>query len=96
MIELNCQIARSREIGCYFYLGGVITLKEMKVVAALNDENKILCIEPLNKATGKTSETKVLIARLYTQAEIDRETAELMQEGCHVYKRVHSRIKQIR
>ena len=66
----------------------------MKAKVNLNDENKVLTIEPLNKATGKTAETKILTIRLFTQNEIDRETDELMQEGIHTYRREHGRIKQ--
>jgi hypothetical protein len=74
----------------------VITLKELKVKVELDDENKVLSMEPVNKVTGKTATTKIMTARLYTRDEIDRETKELMQEGCHVYKRVHSRVRQIK
>jgi uncharacterized membrane protein YkoI len=66
----------------------------MKVKVNLNDEDRVINMEPLNKATGKTAETKVMTARLLTQAEIDRETKELMQEGIHTYRREHGRVKQ--
>jgi hypothetical protein len=69
-------------------------LKEIKVFVNLNDDNKVLTIEPVNKATGKTADMKVMTARLLTQSEIDRETEELMQEGIHTYRREHGRVKQ--
>lgn len=62
-------------------------MKELKVKVNLNDENKVVSMEPVYKATGKT-------ARLLTQDDIDRETRELMQDGCHTYKKVKGRIRQ--
>jgi hypothetical protein len=67
----------------------VITLKELKVRAELNNENKIVSIEPVKKAIVKTADIVILTARLYTEDEIDRETSELMQEGTHTYYKKH-------
>jgi hypothetical protein len=72
----------------------VITLKELKVRAELNNENKIVSMEPVKKAIGKTADIVILTARLYTEEEIDRETRELMQDNVHTYTRVHSRVRQ--
>jgi predicted nucleotide-binding protein (sugar kinase/HSP70/actin superfamily) len=74
----------------------VKALKEMKVNVAINTEGNVLLIVPAKKATGKLAETKVMIARLYTLDEIDKETAEAMQQGCHTYERVNRRIRQKR
>jgi hypothetical protein len=71
-------------------------LKELKVRAELNNENKIVSMEPVKKAIGKTADIVILIARLYTPDEIDRETRELMQDNVHTYKREHGRIHQIK
>jgi hypothetical protein len=71
-------------------------LKELKVRAELNNENKIVSMEPVKKATGKTADIVILTARLYTEDEIDRETNELMQEGIHTYHKEHGRVKQTR
>lgn|GEM_PF-5255703 len=71
-------------------------MKELKVKVGVNDDNKITSMEPVNKASGKTVDTQILTARLLTQDEIDRETEELMQEGCRVYKRKRGRIREIK
>jgi hypothetical protein len=42
----------------------VITLKELKVRAELNNENKIVSMEPVKKAIGKTADIVILTARL--------------------------------
>lgn len=71
-------------------------MKELKVKVNLNDENKVLTIEPLNAATGKTAETKIMTARLLTQADVDREIRELMQDGIHTYEKRKGRTRQIK
>lgn len=71
-------------------------MKELKVEVEVNSEGKIINMEPVKKATGKTVDIVILTARLYTQDEIDRETKELMQEGIHTYKREHGRVRQMR
>lgn len=74
----------------------MITLREMKISVQENLEGKIMTMEPIKKATGRPGESKILICRIYTQDEIDRETNDLMQEGIHTYGRVHNRIRQKR
>ena len=66
---------------------------------SLSADNKVLLAVPVTKAIGTVTETKIMIARLYTQEEIDREAAEtmrIMQDGCHTYERVRQRIRQKR
>jgi hypothetical protein len=74
----------------------VRALKEIKLYVSLSADNKVLLAVPVNKAIGTVAETKIMIARLYTQDEIDKETAEAMQDGCRVYKRVNRRVRQKR
>jgi hypothetical protein len=74
----------------------VITVKELLVKVQVNDENKIVFMEPVKRATGKTVNITILTARLYTQDDLDREAEEMMQEGIHTYKREHGRVKQMR
>lgn len=72
-------------------------MKEIKVKVTRNNENKVLSIEPLNKATGKEVDTEIMIARLLSEDDIDRElktTGRLMQEGINTYHKVHGRIRQ--
>jgi hypothetical protein len=71
-------------------------MKELQVKAEKNSENKIITMEPLNKATGDIVETEILTARLYTSDEINREYADLMQDGCRTYKRKRGRIREIK
>lgn len=63
---------------------------------AINTEGNVLFIVPTTKAVGKLAETKIMTARLYTQEEIDKEYAEIMQDGCHTYERVNRRVRQKR
>ena len=63
---------------------------------SLSADNKVLLAVPVNKAVGTVTETKIMIARLLTQDEIDRETRETMQQGCHTYERVNRRVRQKR
>jgi hypothetical protein len=74
----------------------VKALKEIKMSVLISADNKVLLAVPVNKAIGKVTESKVMIARLYTQDEIDKETAEAMQLGCHTYERVNRRVRQNR
>jgi hypothetical protein len=73
----------------------VAVLKEMQVYVGLNSDNKVLFMEPVKKETGKTVETKIMIARLLTQEDIDREVKECMEDS-RVYKRVGRRIREIK
>jgi hypothetical protein len=66
----------------------------MKVHVSLGVEGNVLIMVPMNKAIGHLSETKIMIARLYTQDEIDRETREAMQDGVRIYERVNRRVRQ--
>jgi hypothetical protein len=72
----------------------VKALKEVKMCVLLSSDNKVLLAVPVNKAIGKVAESKVMIARLLTQEEVDREAAEAMQLGCNTYERVNRRIRQ--
>lgn len=85
----------SREIGCYFYLKGVIILKEFKVKVGLNEDDRVITIEPVNKAVGKTVETETMTARLLSQDDIDNEMKDLMEEG-RTYRRQGRRIRETR
>ncbi|MDF2891227.1 MAG: hypothetical protein K0R80_1594 [Clostridia bacterium] len=78
------------------HLRRVITLKEMKILVRENLEGKIMRMEPINKVTGRPGESKVLICRIYTQDEIDRETSQCMQLGVHTYHRENGRVRQDR
>jgi hypothetical protein len=71
------------------------TLKELKVKVSYNKDNRIITIEPVNKAVGKSVFTETLTARLLTQAEIDNEIKELMEEG-RTYRRKGRRIIETR
>ena len=71
-------------------------MKEVKMYVMLSADNKVLLAVPVNKAVGTVAETKIMIARLFTQEEIDRETREAMQQGCHTYERVNRRVRQKR
>jgi len=71
-------------------------LKEVKMYVMLSTDNKVLLAVPINKAIGTVAETKIMIARLLTQDEINRETAEAMQQGCHTYEKVKRRVRQKR
>lgn len=71
-------------------------MKELKVIAYLNTDNLILGVEPVKKATQSICHTEEMTMRLYTPDEIDRETAQCMQDGVHTYHREHGRVKQDR
>jgi DNA topoisomerase VI subunit B len=73
-----------------------MALKEMKVQVSISTDGNVLLMVPVNKAVGKLSETKIMIARLFTQDEIDKEAKEAMQQGCRTYKRYKSRIRETR
>jgi len=68
----------------------------MKVCVSLNKENNVLLMVPLTKAVGVVEENKIMIARLLTQEEYDREAKEAMQDGCRTYKRVNRRTRETR
>lgn len=69
-------------------------MKELKVKVQLNDEDKIVFMQPVNRATGKTVDIQIMTARLLTQDDIDREVREAMQDGIHTYRREHGRVRQ--
>ena len=71
-------------------------LKELKMYISLSADNKVLLAVPVTKAIGTVAETKIMIARLLTQDEINRETAEAMQQGCRQYERKNRRVRQKR
>jgi hypothetical protein len=68
----------------------------MKILVQENLEGKIIKMEPIKKATGRPGESKVLICKIYTQDELDREISQCMQQGVHTYHRENGRIKQDR
>lgn len=70
-------------------------MHELKVRVGENEEGKVTYIEPVNKAKGKTVESKVLLARLLTPEDEDREYKELMEEG-RMYRRKGRRIVETR
>jgi hypothetical protein len=72
----------------------VRALKELKMYISLSADNKVLLAVPVTKAIGTVAETKIMIARLLTQDEINRETAEAMQQGCRQYERKNRRVRQ--
>ena len=69
-------------------------MKEVKMYVSVSADNKVLVAVPVNKAIGTVAETKIMTARLFTQEEIDRETAEAMQQGCRQYERKNRRVRQ--
>lgn len=69
-------------------------LKELKMYISLSADNKVLLAVPVTKAIGTVAETKIMTARLFTQDEIDRETVEVMQQGCRQYERKNRRVRQ--
>ena len=60
-----------------------------------NKDNRVIAIEPVNKAVGKTVFKETLTARLLTQSDIDQEFKELMEEG-RTYRRVGGRMRETR
>jgi hypothetical protein len=70
-------------------------MRELKVKVQLNDEDKIVFMQPVCRATGKTVDIVVMTARLLTQEDIDREIKELMEEG-RTYRKVGRRIRELR
>lgn len=72
-------------------------MREFNVRVGLNNEDKAIKIEPSKMPTDtKIVETENMVVRLYHQGEIDRETAQCMQQDVHTYHREHGRIRQDR
>ena len=73
----------------------VITIRDLKVRIGFNLDNKIVSIEPVNKALGKAVEVLICRMRVITDDEEYCNIEHLMQEG-GVYKRNHGRLREIR
>lgn len=71
-------------------------MKELKVMVGISVDNKIVSIEPKNLIHEKAVDYCIMVARLMTKEEVDREASECMQQGCHTYERVNGRIHQSR
>ena len=71
-------------------------MRELQLYVSLSKDNRVLLAVPVNKAVGTVECTQIMTARLYTQDEVDKETAAAMQDGCHTYDRKHRRIIQKR
>lgn len=69
------------------------TLKEIKI--GVNNNNQIVFMELVNKGSGKTVETQVMIARLITHEDIDQEIKDLTEEE-RIYRRRGRRIIETR
>lgn len=73
----------------------MITIRDLKVRIGFNLDNKIVFIEPVNKALGKAAEVLICRMRVITDDEEYCNVEHLMQEG-GVYKRQRGRIHEIR
>lgn len=71
-------------------------MREIKILAQEDTDGKILSMEPVKKATGRPGDIVLMICRVYTEDEIDRETSQLMQDNVHQYHKIHGRVHQIK
>jgi len=71
-------------------------MREFKILAQEDIDGRILTMEPIKKATGRPGAIVTLVCRVYTEDEIDRETAQCMQDGVHTYYKEHGRVHQNR
>ena len=70
-------------------------MRDLKCRIGFNLDNKIVSIEPVNKALGKAVEVLICRMRVITDDEEFAGIEHLMQEG-GVYKRQRGRVHEIR
>lgn len=70
-------------------------MRDVKVRVGINSENKIVSIEPINKAQGNPVEMIEARIRIISDGEEYDNIERIMKEG-GVYTRQHGRIKEIR
>lgn len=71
-------------------------MRTFEVEIGLNAEGKVVAIQPVNPAPGEITEYGRTHIILCTKEDDIADVKKAILDGCHTYKRVNQRIRQLK